>query len=197
MKTRSFIQYFLLLTVVVLMGACSTDEETVIVPKTLEQYKQELQAFVTSQITFIDNCVVGYNKGDFRSSTNYEPYSTAYKAKLLAVLTTLDKPDLAITDIVSAYKSFADEGKLYQAEIFISDRRPLHELIVACEALNTATPDGSAPGNVNPADRAPFVDAITAAKAKRSASALVQRQVQEEVDKLNAAKTAFENAIAK
>lgn len=197
MKTRSFILYFLLLAVVMLMGACSTDEETVIVPKTLEQYKQELQAFVTSQIDFVDNCVVGYNKGDFRSSTNYEPYSTAYKAKLNAVLTMLDNPDLVIADVANAYKSFTAEGKLYQAEIFISDRRPLHELIVACEDLNTATPDGSATGQIDPAERVPFVAAITAAKAKRSASALVQRQIQEEVDKLNAAKTAFEDAIIK
>lgn len=197
MKTRRFILYFLLPTVIVLTGACSTNDETIIVPKTLEQYKQELQTFITSQINFIDNCVVGYNKGDFRSSTNYESYSATYKAKLVAVTTILGKPDLAIADIVSAYKSFANEGKLYQAEIFISDRRPLQELIVACEALNTATPDGLAPGNVNPADRVLFVDAITAAKAKRSASALVQRQVEEEVVKLNIAKTAFENAIIK
>ena len=197
MKTRSIFQYWLFLAVVVLMGACSTDDETVIIPKTLEQYKQEFESFVTSQISFVDNCVVGYNKGDFRSNTNYEPYKTAYRNKLVAALAVLNKADLTIADITKAYTTFAAEGKLYQAEIFISDRRPLHELIVACEALNTATPDGNATGQINPADRTPFVKAIADAKVKRTASYLVQRQVTEEVEKLNVAKTAFENAIIK
>ncbi|MDO9633577.1 MAG: hypothetical protein Q7J05_00855 [Paludibacter sp.] len=181
--------------VISVFGACTMEEETVIIPKTLEQYKQEFQEFVTSQIDFVDNCVNGYNKGDFRSTINYGPYTTNYKTKLVAALAVLDKADLKIEDIAKAYTTFAAEGKLYQAEIFISDRRPLHELIVACDALNTATPDGSSSGSVNPADRVPFAAAIAAAKVKRTATALVERQVQEEVDKLNAAKQAFESAI--
>ena len=195
MKTKN-IKYFLLLMVISVFGACTAlEEETVIIPKTLEQYKQEFQEFVTSQIDFVNNCVNGYNKGDFRSTINYDAYTTNYKTKLVAASAVLDKADLKIEDIAKAYTTFAAEGKLFQAEIFISDRRPLHELIVACDALNAATPDGSASGEVNPADRVPFVAAIAAAKVKRTATAVVERQVQEEVEKLNAAKQAFENAI--
>lgn len=197
MKTKSCIKYLLLLTVIGVMGACTTDDETVIVSKTLDQYKKEFQAFVTSQIDFIESRVVGYDKGNFRSNTNYEPYTSAYKAKLLAALTVLDKPDLVIGDIAQAYTKFASEGKQYHGEILISDRRPLHELIVDCEAINNETADGTARGEVNPADRTPFVEAITAAKAKRTSAALIQRQVEEEVMKLNAAKATFVAAIIK
>ena len=197
MKTTSLIKYWLLLAMLVMMGACSVDEDTVIVPKTLEQYKLEFETFVRSQINVVDTTVVGFNIGNFRSNTHFEPYRTAYRSRLVAALDVLNRPNLTIADIARGYTMFAAEGRLFQTEIFISDRRPLNDLILICEALDAATPDGTAPGHVNPADRVPFTNAITHARARRSAAGVIQRQVTEEVDRLNAAKTAFENAIIK
>jgi hypothetical protein len=197
MKTKSNIKYWLFLVIVIIMGACSSDDETIIVPKTLEQYKTELESFIMSQISFVDNCVVGFNKGDFRSSTNFVPYTTNYKSRLVAALAVLDKPDLKVEDITIARTSLATHGKLYQAEIFISDRRALNDLIIGCDALIAATPDGNAPGQVAPAVRVPFTQAITAAKATRTSGSAIQRMIDDEVVKLTAAKTAFEAAIIK
>lgn len=177
--------------------ACTTDEETVIVPKTLEQYKTELQDFVSSQLTIVNNCVVGYNKGDFRSSTNYDAYTEAYRAKLTTAQTELNKTGLTIPDVVKLNTSLAADGKNFQTNLYISDRRPLNDVVVACETLNTATIEGTAKGEVAPAAKLTFTDAITAAKVVRNATTTVERQVAEEVVKLNAAKKAFEDAIVK
>ncbi|HON01745.1 MAG TPA: hypothetical protein PLM04_01275, partial [Paludibacteraceae bacterium] len=53
-----------------LIGAsCSTDEENTVVPKTLEQYKQDFSQFVSAEKTKVQNCKMGYNKGDFKYSS--------------------------------------------------------------------------------------------------------------------------------
>lgn len=177
--------------------ACTTDEETVVIPKTLEQYKQEMQAFVTSQLNIVTGCVVGYNKGDFRSSTNYDAYTQAYKDILTAAQTVLAKPDLSISDIVKLNTSLSVDGKNFQSNLYISDRRPLNDVVVVCEALNTATLEGAAKGEVSADAKLTFTTAIAASKIVRNASSTVERQVAEEVVKLNAAKKAFEDAIIK
>lgn len=191
------IKNILLLVVLIAFVACTTDEETVIVPKTLKQYKQELQDFVTSQLTIVNNCVVGYNKGDFRSSTNYDAYTEAYRTKLTAAQAELNKTGLTIPDIVKLNSSLSADGKNFQTNLYISDRRPLNDVVVACETLNTATLEGTARGEVSPAAKTAFTTAIAAAKVVRNATTTVERQVAEEVTKLNAAKKVFEDAIVK
>ncbi|MDX9748336.1 MAG: hypothetical protein RBT57_07525 [Paludibacter sp.] len=191
------IKNILLLIVLSAFFACTTDEETVIVPKTLEQYKKEMQDFVTSQLNIVNACVVGYNKGDFRSSTNYDAYTAAYRAKLTAAQTELSKTGLTIQDVVKVNTSLATDGKNFQTNLYISDRRPLNDVVVACEALNTATPEGTAQGQVPAAAKLAFTNAIAAAKVVRNATTTVERQVTEEVGKLNSAKKAFEDAIVK
>lgn len=177
--------------------ACTTEEETVIVPKTVEEYKAQMQEFITSQLAVVNSCVVGYNKGDFRSSTNFEPFTTAYRNRLTAAQTELNKSGLTIADVVKANTSLATDGKNFQTNLYISDRRPLNDLVVACEALNTATPEGTARGEVSSAVKLTFTNAIAASKIVRNATTTVERQVAEEVVKLNAAKKAFEDAIVK
>jgi hypothetical protein len=44
----------LLFVIAISLVSCSTDEETVIVPKTLEQYKAEYSAFVSSEKTKVE-----------------------------------------------------------------------------------------------------------------------------------------------
>lgn len=184
---------------IVLVGAfaCSADDETVINPKTLEQYKQEHLEFVTSQLDLVNNCVLGYNKGDFRLVSSYDSYTSNYRSVLEAALVVLNDPEVTITDIALMNKTLATPGKAFINALYISDRRPIHELVLTCEALHAATEEGSAVGQASPEAKAVFATAIDDAKTARDAITTVERQVTEAVDELNQAKTAFEAAIVK
>jgi hypothetical protein len=197
MKIRNIFRLILFTGVAAILWSCAGEDETVIVPKTLEQYKQEMLTFINAQILIVDNCVVGYNKGDFRSSTNYDPYTTAYKARLTTALTNLQKPDLTIAQVVQINTSLSVDGKNFQSSLYISDRRPLNDVIVECEALNNATLTGTAVGQASAEAKTAFANAIAAAKVVRNATTTIERQVAAEVTKMNAAKQTFQNAIVK
>lgn len=197
MKTSKIFSLVLIFSLTFSLWSCAGEEETVIIPKTLEQYKQEMLDFVNSQIVIVDNTVVGYNKGDFRSATNYEPYTTAYKARLSTALANLQKDGLTIAQVVQINTSLSVDGKNFQSNLYISDRRPLNDVIVECEALDVATAEGTAAGQAPAAAKTAFLNAITAAKVVRNATTTIDRQVTDEVTKLNAAKLAFQNAIVK
>lgn len=200
MKLKNIKTNLFILAAVVLTGFSSCraiDEETVIVPKTLEQYKQEMSAFVASEKNLVQNIVIGYNKGDFKSSTNFDTYPAAYLTVLNAAEAVLARPDVTIADIVNANKTLAVPGRNFTGSLWISDRRPLHEAIVAAEALNTATVVGIEPGQVSQEAKTAFAAAITAAKSVRGASATIERQVADAVVKLEEAKQVFNAAIVK
>lgn len=176
---------------------CATDEETVIIPKNLEQYKQEMTQFVVSEKAKVENIEIGYNKGNFKSTTNFDVYPADYLAVLVAAEAVLAKPDVTIADIISANKTLAPAGKNFTGSIWISDRRPLNDAIVSAEILNTATLEGTEIGQASTEAKTTFTEAITAAKAVRGSSATIDRQVAEAVTKLEEAKTVFQNAIVK
>lgn len=187
----------LLFAIAISIVGCATEEETVIVPKTLEQYKQEMTQFVASEKAKVQNCVIGYNKGDFKSTTNFDVYPADYLAVLVAAEAVLAKPDVTIADIVTANKTLAVAGKNFTGSLWISDRRPLNDAIVTAEILNTATLEGTGIGQVSTDAKTAFTAAITAAKAVRGASTSIERQVADAVTKLEEAKTVFQNAIVK
>ncbi len=187
----------LIVSIVILFTACSSDDENVITPKTLEQYKLELSTFISSEKNIVENCVVGYNKGDFKSTTNYDAYKSAYLTALLAAEATLTKPELTIANIIEANKSLAVPGKAFTSSLWISDRRPLNDAIVDAETLNTATLVGTAKGEVAQDAKTAFSTAITEAKTIRGASTTIERQVSAAVTALSEAKLAFTNAIIK
>lgn len=197
MKLSHYIKYSLMVLILVGTFSCTTDEETVVIPKTLEEYKQELYDYASSQLDVVNNCVLGYNKGDFRLTSSYDSYTANYRTVLEAALLTLEKEDLTIADIINANKTLATPGKAFINATFISDRRPVHELILTCEALNTATEEGAVVGQVSAEAKAAFATAIDDAKNVRDAITTVERQVTEAVEVLNEAKTAFEAAIVK
>lgn len=177
---------------------CTADEgETEIISKTPDQYKLELSQFVASEKAIVEKCVVGYNKGDFKSSTIFEATRSAYLVVLVAAETALEKPDLTIADIVAVNKTLAIPGKAFVSNLWISDRRPLNDAIVAAEELNTNTPEGTAKGQAPAAAKTAFTDAITLAKTVRGSSITIDRQVTEAVEKLAVAKQIFQNAIVK
>lgn len=177
--------------------SCATEEETVIIPKTLEQYKQEMTQFVASEKAKVQNCVIGYNKGDFKSTTNFDVYPADYLVVLVAAEAVLAKPDVTIAQIVAANKTLAVTGKNFTGSLWISDRRPLNDAIVAAEILNTATLAGTEIGQVSAEAKTAFATAITAAKAVRGASTSIDRQIADAVSKLEGAKVVFQNAIVK
>jgi hypothetical protein len=196
-------KYIYLIVVILLAGAgfssCTKDEPTVIVSKTAEDYKLQMSQFVASEKAIIDACVIGYNKGDFKvaSTSNFVPYKTAYQTVLTAAETVLNKQGVTIAEIVASNKTLATAGKNFNGTLFISDRRPLVDPIIAAEALNTATVVGTAVGQVAQEVKTTFTAAVSAAKATRDASTTIERQVEEAVVKLDDAKKAFEAAIIK
>lgn len=184
---KKIFMLFSLLGIIIGNNSCSTDEETVIVPKTLEQYKQEFSQFVSMEKEKVQNCKMGYNKGDFKyssDSTNFNTLRVNYLDVLLAAEAVLAKPDLTIADIVNANKTLADPGKQFNSNLWISDRRPLNDAIVVAQELLTATPEGTEPGQAPAEARTAFSDAITAAKQVRDSSYTIERQVQEAIQKL-------------
>lgn len=198
MKNKSTILlFFLFFGFVAGFIACSSDEE--VIPKTLEEYKAELSAIVTSEIAKVQNCVVGYNKGNFKSQFEllFADYKYNYMSALVSAEATLARADLTIADIFAENKAIAVPGKAFNDNLYISDRRPIHELIVICDTLIAHTPEGIAVGQAPAAERNTFIAAVTRAKTIRSTSTTIERQVSEAVEVLNQALTVFQSAIIK
>lgn len=189
----------LLLVFALILSSCTKEEETVIVPKTLAEYKTEYSQFVASEKAIVEKAVIGYNKGNYRVSisSTYPTNTAAYLAALNAAQLVLNKPDLTITDIANSNKTLGTPGRAFLNSLFISDRTPLVAPIEAAEALNTATIVGTASGQVSQTAKTAFTTAIAAAKTTRDATTTIERQVVEALDKLNAARTAFTAAIIK
>lgn len=187
----------LLFAFVIGLISCSTDDETVIVPKTLEQYKTEYSAFVTAEKTKVESCVVGYDKGNFRTASKYDGLKADYLNVLNAAVALLANTDVTIPNIVKSNSTLATPGKAFAAEYYLSDRRALNDSIVAYETLNAAIIAGTASGQVSTADKTTFTTAITTAKTMRSLVTAVDRQIADATDKLYKAKIAFKAAIIK
>lgn len=206
-ELKSFLKISLFFFAFVLaFSSCTKEEETVIIPKTLDTYKLEFSLFIASEKATVTACVVGYDKGNFKvaSTSNFTKYKDAYMVLLTTAETVVNNANVTIADIVAANKSLnnttntiATPGKTFLANIFISDRRPLVDPIIAAETLNTATLAGTAVGQVPTAAKTTFTAAITATKATRDAATTIDRQVTDGVATLAAAKAAFTAAIIK
>lgn len=186
-----------ILAIAIGFNACNADDEDIVIPKTLEEYKTELSDLVASEKSVVQNCIVGYNKGDFKSELYFAEYTYDYMAALVSAENVLAKPDLTIADIMAANKSLTSPGKLFNDNIFISDRRPLNDLIVVCDTLYNQTPTGTEPGMAPAEAKSQFKSDISDAKTVRGRSTTIDRQVTEAVDKLNLDLATFQNAIIK
>lgn len=195
MKTFNKIN-FVLIIVLVLLVSCQNNEP-IYTLKTLEEYKMELNDFVVREKAIVANCVVGYNKGDFRSSINYDAYKDAYSNALNNAETVLKKADLSIADIVGANKMLGASGKDFTSSLWISDRRPLNDAIIEAEALLNNTQEGTSAGQAPAAAKSAFLTAINAAKTIRGATATIERQVEAAVKKLAEDKAVFIGGIVK
>jgi len=203
MKKLIFRNHPLLLTVTLAIIAftvsCSKDEEVDLVPRDAAYFKAELTQLCNEQLPVVDACVVGYGLNQFKpaSQSNFTKYITAYRNALNAVLTVVNNPDVTLSQLITASKTLGTPGENFRNNTWISDRIPLHTLIVECETLNAATPVGTAPGQVPQQAKTDFTAAITAAKKTRDASTTIDRQVEDGVDLLATAKATFQAAIIK
>ncbi|MCU0473106.1 MAG: hypothetical protein MUC93_07030 [Bacteroidales bacterium] len=203
MKKLKFISSLLSLgmTVAILAAgvSCTKEDETEVVPKDAVYFKEQLVQLVNDQMPLVQACAVGYNKGEFKkaSEINFTKFTAAYLTALNKVLIVTDKTDVTLAELIEASKTLGSPGENFANNIWISDRRPLNDLIVPCETLNTATLVGNQPGQVPQDAKTAFTAAITKAKATRDASTTIDRLVTEGVELLTAAKTAFEAAIIK
>lgn len=203
MKYLEKISNLLILSVIIVSGivlnSCSADEETTIIPKTLDEYKAQLSEFVTSEKTVVNNCTIGYNKGDFKvgSTSSFDSYKTSYLTVLNSAEVVLNSPDVTIEKIVTANKTLAVPGKAFTSSLFISDRRTLNDSTIVAETLNAATIAGTATTQVADSSKVSFTTAITKAKSARDASTTVERQVDDAVTELGDAKKIFMKAIIK
>lgn len=198
-RNNSTILLFILILIVgVGFSACS-EENTAVVPKTLEQYKNELSDFVNREKAAVENCVVGYNMGDFKvfNESDYDTITTRYMDSLLLAEDIMAMPDLTIADLSYANWALTSPGDVFWENVFISDRRPLQESIVYCDTLRSNTPVGIEPGNAPPEADSVFGAAISHARYWRDLSTTIDRQVAAEVDSLNQELEIYEEAIIK
>lgn len=189
------------ITLILAMGmswvACDADMEDAVAPKTLEAYKAEFTELVSSEKTKVENTIVGYNKGDFKGSEFFNEYSYDYMVELIAGENVLANPELTIADIWDANYKLSAPGKLFNDNIFISDRRELNDLIGVCDTLYVHTPAGTEPGMAPDEDRVAFKTDINEAKSVRDRMTSIDRQITEEVDSLTISLAIFEEAIIK
>lgn len=193
----TFLAFALLTLIGIGFSACDADSEDPVTPKTLDQYKAELSEIVASEKVIVENCVIGYNKGDFKSDLNFQEYTAAYMAALLETETVLAGTDLTIPDVMAANEALTAPGKNFNDNIWISDRRPLQEVIVYCDTLRVHTPIGTETGAASQEAHDQFNTAISGAKSVRGRSSTIDRQVAEAVDELNSELVIFEDAIVK
>jgi len=198
-KINKYRYFFIVVLLATLFVSCSKDEETVIVPRTTEDYRIQMSQFVASEKAVVDSCVIGYNKGNFKISatSNFNNYKTAYLTALNFADSILNNDSVTITQIVATNKTLAQPGKNFNGSLFISDRRPLVEPIIAAEVLNTSTTVGTDVGQVSQDAKTAYTSAITAAKATRDTSTTIDRQVADGVKTLNEATSTFNSAIIK
>ena len=176
--------------------ACSSEDE--FVPKTLEQYKAELSEIVSSEKVTVSNCVMGYDKGNFRMDTIlFLEATTEYKNALDDADSILAIEGLTIADVLDANFLISKPGKDFNDNIWVSDRRPLHEVIVYCDTLWVHTPEGNEPGMAPAEARNRFGNAIAVAKGVRGSSSTIERQVVEATEELNLELEIFVEATIK
>ncbi|MEI8086177.1 MAG: hypothetical protein WCG93_08180 [Paludibacter sp.] len=199
-KTAYSLTQFILLGVIIGLSACNTvDEVTVIVPKTLAEYKTQMTEFVASERASVDSCKPSYNKGCYspipNATTPFPGTLGAYLAALKTDSAIINKPDVTIEELVAANQAMSLAGKTFWLGCFISDRRSLNDSIVAADALNAKTLAGGGLGTVLTDVKTTFTAAVAAAKVVREKTTALDRQVTDANVNLNLAKKVFIAAI--
>jgi len=177
-------------------SACTMkDELTVVPPKTLEEYKTQFSEYLAKQKMMADTARVGFNKNNYKTTTDSATVKVPYLTALAAAQAVIDNPAVTVAQIVTADKALATPAKAFWDKIWIADRRQLNDSIVAATALNTATVQGNLGGQVLADAKTAFTTAITKASAARGTSILSDLQLKLAGEALTVAKKAFVAAI--
>lgn len=185
-----------LLAVAIGFYACNSEDE--MVPKTLEQYRVELNEIVSSEKETVRNCVMGYDKGNFRIDTIlFLEATTEYLNALNDAEIILTTEGITIADVMDANYLISKPGKVFNDNVWISDRRQLNEAIVYSDTLRVRTPEGNEPGMAPKEARDRFGNAIIKAKQVRGSSSSIVRQVIAATEELNLELEIFVEAIIK
>jgi hypothetical protein len=201
MKKNSFKSDMLLVSILIAMaaifGSCNKENEEIVIPKTVEEYKNNLQSLVTSEKALLDTCVIGYNKYNFKVSgtANFVPYKTAYLLVLDTAKARLLRLNLSIAEIIALDKTLSIPGKAFWGSLFLSDRRALNDTIVKAEALSAAIIVGTGAGQILQDPKTVFTAAIAKAKTTRDATVTIDRQVKDAITVLKAAEKIFTTSI--
>jgi hypothetical protein len=186
----------LLVLVSIGFGSCTMDDPlTVVTPKTLDEFKTQMTAYLAKEKMMVDTAKVGYNVNNFKSTTDSTTVKAPYLAAIVAAQAIVNDPAVTIAQIATADKSLATPGKAFWAAIWITDRRQLNDSIVAASALNAATLEGTEGGQVLSDAKVAFTTAISNATKARGTTALSALQIKLAGEALTTAKKAFVSAI--
>ena len=186
----------LLILISVGFGACTMEDPlTVVTPKTLDEFKTQMTAYLAKEKMTVESARVGYNVGNLKSIGDSTTVKAPYLAAIIAAQAVVENPTVTITQIAAADKTLATPGKAFWAAVWIADRRQLNDSIVAASALNTATVQGNLGGQVLADAKTTFTAAIAKATSTRGTTALSDLQIKMAVETLSAAKKAFVAAI--
>lgn len=209
MKYIEKITLLCLLSVLIGLGfsACTVDEPIVVTPKTLDQYIAQYGSDIKAEILFVDSCKVSYKKGDFAvaSTSSFANYKASYLAALKTDSAVIFKPGVTITEIIAANVKLNSTlvsgsttvyvAKGFHSKLNIADLRALNDSITSATHLNNSVLTGTAAGNVLGSDKSVFSSAIALATVTRDLITTIDRQANEAIAKLIAAKAAFKEAI--
>ena len=199
MKSIKISSAIILTSLLLLTGLVIGCTEEEMVPKTVEEYKEELTIIVDTEKAAVENCVVGYNKGDFKvfEESDFDTVTNRYMDSLLLAEEIMAYPDVTIEELFYANWAITTPGDEFWNRVFLSDRRPLQEVVVYCDTLRVNTPVGTDPGHAPFEADSIFGAAISEARYWRNLATTIDRQVAAEVDSLNQELKIYEDAIIK
>jgi hypothetical protein len=197
----------LILVSVILVGvlnSCTKEEAIVVTPKTLNEYVAQMGPFVSAELPFVRNCVVGYDKNNYSAAlnavtaTSLSTIKAAYLTVLKADSALIVSPTVTIPQLIAGNQALGAPGKAFWTGINLCDKRPLNDAITAATTLNNSILAGTTPGTVPAAAKTTFTADIKAASTTRDANTTtIDRQVTEAISKLKTSTNTFNAAILK
>ena len=132
-KQHQIILILILLVSIGFTGCTMKDELTVVPLKSLEEFKKQKSDYLAGQKLAIDTTRVGFNKNNFKTSTDSNSVKSTYLAAIVAAQAVVNNPNVTITQIAALDKTLATPGKAFWAVIWTADRRYLNDSIVIFE----------------------------------------------------------------
>jgi hypothetical protein len=187
-KQHQIILILILLVSIGFTGCTMKDELTVVPLKSLEEFKKQKSDYLAGQKLAIDTTRVGFNKNNFKTTTDSNSVKSTYLAAIVAAQAVVNNPNVTITQIAALDKTLATPGKAFWAVIWTADRRYLNDSIVSATSLSNLTLTGNQPGQVLADAKAAFTSAISKATAVRGSTVASDKLIKMAVDSLTKAR---------